>query len=356
MTVHMHTSVKIRNSSIELLRIVSMFLVLSVHADFLSLGIPKIEDVVDTPIAFWTRSMVESISIVCVNVFVMISGWFGIKASVKGLSSFLFQCLFFSVGLYILSVIVDQQFNFQNFFSSFLMSSYWFVPAYLALYIISPVLNSFLEKHTIKQISKMLVFFFSFQTIFGCTGLAKFIDWGYSCFSFIGLYLLAALVHKIIDARASIYRKFFTPIVLLCLYFLSSVLLSLLFYLELKLGINLRVYSYINPIVILNSMILLLSFASIRINPNRVINYVASSVFAVYLVHLNKYFGLEYFVNMVRTIYERNNGLIAFGCIVLFLLIIMVISILIDQPRKLLWIVISKTLSKRSWFKLSLYQ
>lgn len=65
-----------RHSGIELLRIVSMFLVLLLHSLYYSLGRPTAEDYVNSGVEMVLRTEFEAISLVCVNVFVMISGWF----------------------------------------------------------------------------------------------------------------------------------------------------------------------------------------------------------------------------------------------------------------------------------------
>ena len=73
-----------RFSNIELLRIVAMLLVVFVHANYFSLGWINIDDINNDPINSFVRIILEQICIVCVNVFVLISGWFGIKPSLKG--------------------------------------------------------------------------------------------------------------------------------------------------------------------------------------------------------------------------------------------------------------------------------
>ena len=90
-----------RQSNMELLRIVAMFLVLIVHADFAALGHPTYDQAVnETAVTLW-RYIFEGLAIVCVNVFVLLSGWFGIRPSVKGFSKFIFQVFFFSLALYL---------------------------------------------------------------------------------------------------------------------------------------------------------------------------------------------------------------------------------------------------------------
>lgn len=73
-----------RQSNIELLRIVSMLLILIVHIDGASLGLPQpMGDITSITTRDWWRLIVESISIIGVNCFVLILGYFGIRASWK---------------------------------------------------------------------------------------------------------------------------------------------------------------------------------------------------------------------------------------------------------------------------------
>lgn len=50
-----------RQSNIELLRIVSMILVMVVHADFKALGIPSQNEIIDFPVSSFMRFFIESI-------------------------------------------------------------------------------------------------------------------------------------------------------------------------------------------------------------------------------------------------------------------------------------------------------
>ena len=68
-----------RDSNMELLRVVSMLLVLVVHAGFRALSVPTPAEAVSAPGSTLLRFFSESASIICVNVFVLLSGWYGIR-------------------------------------------------------------------------------------------------------------------------------------------------------------------------------------------------------------------------------------------------------------------------------------
>ena len=72
----------------ELLRIVAMVLVLVVHACDASFGAPAKMQIAETPLISTVKLFMESIVIVCVNLFVLLSGWYGIKAKKNSLLKF----------------------------------------------------------------------------------------------------------------------------------------------------------------------------------------------------------------------------------------------------------------------------
>lgn len=189
---------KVRMSNIELLRFVAMILVLVVHANFFALGSPTQQDVQVNPASALTRMVFQSFAIVCVNVFVLISGWFGIHPSVKGFSNFVFQCLFFLCGIYFVMWGVGLvPLTLKGLAGCFVLLNWnWFIKAYIGLYILAPVLNAFVEKSTQRQFLYVLISFFTFQTIYSwVSNGAVFFEGGYSTMSFIGLYLLARYIN-----------------------------------------------------------------------------------------------------------------------------------------------------------------
>ena len=190
---------KERQSNIELLRLVAIFMVLIVHADFLALDVPTKDIVHNAPIASFTRFLFQSLSIVCVNVFVLISGWFGIHSTKNGFLKFIFQCIFFYVGIYIIMLLSGAiKFSLNGVADSLLFTDTgWFVKSYILLYILAPVLNAFIENSNANEIRRVLIFFFLFQSLFGFfSDGAAFFENGYSTISFIGLYLLARYLRK----------------------------------------------------------------------------------------------------------------------------------------------------------------
>lgn len=128
---------------------------------------------------------------------------------------------------------------------------YWFVKSYLLLYLLTPILNSFTEHTTKKQYQITLIGFYVFQSIFGwATYAVDFFEGGYSTISFIGLYLTARYTKLYLPRWSKCQPK--TDYIIILFIILSTSIIS---FVTTSLGINIvwiKMYSYVNPIIILN--------------------------------------------------------------------------------------------------------
>ena len=97
----------VRDSNMELLRIIAMILVMIVHANFRALPIPSVEDCNIECGSSFLRFFTESFSIICVNLFILLSGWYGIKFKINRLIEFIFQVLFFSIVCCLIYYIIN---------------------------------------------------------------------------------------------------------------------------------------------------------------------------------------------------------------------------------------------------------
>jgi surface polysaccharide O-acyltransferase-like enzyme len=329
-----------RESNIELLRIVAMFLVLIVHADFYALGVPSSNDIRANLLDSSLRIFFQSLSIACVDIFVFISGWFGIKPKVKGLSGFIFQCVFFGVGIYALALIIGKTtLSLEGIRGCFAATSQnWFIKAYLLLYILSPILNAFVENTSRKQYKACLIAFYLFQFIYGWifSSSTAFISNGYSTISFIGLYLLAKYLHT--------YKPNFTNFKLTTdLFIVIGIVLgvTILYLLSPKIGNT--VLNYISPTTLLMTIYTVLFFSKTRINC-KFVNWCAGSSFAVYLLHANPNFICHY-----ETVCEKLHNLLSplgyWGGVVCLILVIYILALLLDQLRIYIWNIICECIA-----------
>ena len=154
----MGNSIIERDSNIELLRIVCMIMILNLHAFFIPASLTWNTLSLANVITIFS----ESLSICAVNTFILISGYYSIKWKWRGFFSLIFQVYFFIFLIYGLLLVCDVvEFNWGDFFqkSNCIRYSYWFVTSYVVLYVLSPLLNTFVDNSTRKQLGCFLIAF-----------------------------------------------------------------------------------------------------------------------------------------------------------------------------------------------------
>lgn len=326
-----------RLSGMELLRIIAMFLVLVVHADYFSLGAPTYQDIQQDAWASFTRMFFQSLSIGCVNLFVLLSGWFGIRPKLSSFLNLLFQCAYFLFGIYAICLMTGvSQLNAHGLKGCFLLLKWnWFIKAYILLFFMAPILNAYIDTATQRQHGLMLVCFYLFQTIYSWfSGAAVFFEHGYSTISFMGLYLLSRYFAKY-PLKITNYNRYYY-----LLFFLFSVLfMAALCLVATKYNINAvssRMFKYDQPLLIVASLSLIVYFSKLKFR-SRIVNWIAASSFAVFLLHTNPNLCKQYFVPTVKTLYSTYNGITCITAIFMLLVVVYVLAVLADQPRKFLW-------------------
>ena len=178
-----------RDSNIELARIVAMLMILALHA-FNPYFWNNLSD--NTNPQNIIVIVGESITACAVGLFVFISGWYGIKPKVRSVANILFQVVFYGFLIFLVAFLISRTPSSKGFKDIFLFTdAFWFIKSYLLLYILSPVLNSFVEKTNKEQFKSLLLAMFCFQSIWGWANKAEEFHYGLSVVFLIFMYLLA---------------------------------------------------------------------------------------------------------------------------------------------------------------------
>ena len=327
----------VRKSNIELLRIVAMILVMLVHIFPGTIGFSH-QRMMASPVSSIVCFGIEAISIVCVNVFVFISGWFGIRISSRKIGKLCFQVLFYSVSIFAVLIILNPKVYLNVDMAGTILclhtDDYWFVKAYIGLAILSPALNAFVDNVEERVLRWVLTAFFAFQTIYAWLSItgAGWFSGGYSAMSFLGIYLLAQYIkrygHRLLLLRRGQWGFVFGGIA-----GLQTLLASILTYLNIPIAG--RLFTYTNPLVIIQSVALFMLFRTFDIR-NQFINHIAGSCLAVYLLHGHPLLLHSVYGSIIREwfTYETTWNFIIFTS--LFVAAWFVMAILSDQVR--LWI------------------
>lgn len=275
-----------RQSNIELLRLCCMFSLLFLH--FCIFCLPQ-SDSFAMQSGIWAQlpKVLCSFMTLQVNVFVLISGWFGIHTNVDKLVKYYLMCAFYGILTYCLSLFLpDASFSIKNAVVSIMpfsfMPGWWFVKAYLFLMLLAPLFNKAIGAMTKQEflwalggltLINVYCGFFSRQPINpdGCNFMQVMYMY------FIGRYL-ALHVHCGTDKL----RRWsgMGAIVGVTLY--AVVWIANDEYMHLVN--SLTFFNNNNPWSILNSVAIFLFFTTIPFH-STTINWLAKGVFAVYLVH-----------------------------------------------------------------------
>ena len=152
----------------------------------------------------WISWTVRSFCICAVDVFVLISGYFGIHFKLSRLVSLDLQTLFYSITsllfLFVIGYHEASVFDFHAFIP-IITKRYWFVTCYAVLYLLSPFINNvftLLSKDQLKSILIVSFILFVLWPTFNYLVLANQLitDNGYGIVNFIFLYLLGRYIHE----------------------------------------------------------------------------------------------------------------------------------------------------------------
>ncbi len=313
-----------RDSNIELLRIVAMFMILLLHANFASFNAPD-----DCSLMSFGRCVANGFTVTAVNVFVLITGYFGTRFSVNKVMALVYQVIFCVVPITLLLIALGKATP-QG--ANFAIHRYWFINAYIGLLVAAPVLNAAVENLTRRQLLAFLVSFYLLNLgdiIFGLAGVE--VSGGYAVVWFAFLYVLGRYVR--------LYEPRLTTAQLL-LVMVASCLCKAMLVMKCPNANN-----YVEPFVLIESVCMLLIFSRFNFK-SRWVNVVAASSAMVYLVNLHPAFwGL--FKAYVRSLYDSAGNVCLFLIeLLLFCAALFVAAILYDQMRLVTWRPIAALLKK----------
>lgn len=317
---------KNRDNNFELLRILLMFMIVLLH--MISHGLDFIPSLVrehyNNKINL-AHIIIFSFCIIGVNCFVFISGFFCIKFKFKSLLNFERQALFTSIFILLLSFITHFQFENRFIIKSFLpiLSNYWwFLSTYVLLFILSPYINSGIDKLERREFEIVLVLLFFINCIGGYIWGTFNANGGYSILNFIFLYFLARYVKLY-----NICSKIKVPLLLYILTLIIVVSVGYYLYDTHRYKIFLKFYDYNNPLIILCSVLFFMIFQKIKINKD--VRWLSKLTFGVYLFSDN-----DLVRNNLPYVFENNYSVYY---VVLIAIAIFIISALLEFLRQALF-------------------
>ncbi len=328
---------KTRNSSFELLRLLLMSLIVVHHCIVHGLNLTSLEwngiESVLLPADMLLFCEANCFCIIGVNVFVLISGYFGLKPTfekfLKLLLSMLFYVLIFNVGYNFL--IGDYTHTISSLFI-FSHGPYWFMTDYFFLMCFTPLINRAFEWLSKQQITLFAIALLVMSCYFGFVWQNPINTNGYTLFQFIMLYTIGRYI-KVYNINMKNFYSVFT-------YITCSLICGTVMYLLHRLGFNhlaWRITNYNNFLLITSAVAVLLLFKNLKFN-SVLINKLAQSSLAVYLFQSSVAMSALLYP-LIRKIYIESNTysrpIMGGGSILLIIIllsfIVVMISIMIDQ-------------------------
>ena len=289
-----------RASNIELLRIIAMFFVVSLH--YLGKG-GTLLPYGDENFTFntWFAWLIEAFAYVAVNVYVLIAGYFLVDAKFKMVRviKIWLQVLFYSVGVWLFLLLLGQvPGDYQNgyYYSMFMLpitsQHYWFASSYLFMCLFAPFLGVAVRSMSKVQLRTciivlMVLFSSVWRTVLPMS--APIEDRGYGIIWFVCLFMIAAYIRLYVPQDGNWKRPMliyiFSSAVLFvsmpCIGFVTQSMGKMTQYYDIF-------YAYNAPFTIVGAIGLFLAFRNICIGSEktgRVINRLACLTFGVYLLH-----------------------------------------------------------------------
>lgn len=277
---------KKRNYGLDLLRILSMLMVIMMHlvekGEFINAeGVLGIEA--------W---MMYACSTVAVNCFVLITGYFMSEKTFK-LSRVItvwVEVVFWSVTIFLTTLCLKGEFQLSELFKCLLpfsFNSYWFVNTYILLIMIAPLLNIIVANVSKKKYTLGLCVIIGLWCVLN--NFLKFLSpidssEGYGIEWFCVLYLVGAYIKKYHKEPKVKNRN-------LWIYFTTSIGTVILHQVLLPYGkfvsFNM-VATYNNILVFAGSVSLFLFFCQMNLNNSYLISLISwfsPKAFAVYIIH-----------------------------------------------------------------------
>lgn len=326
---------KERDSNIELLRIISTLFILIVHCNGWFLrewGGITTWSAGEGMLVGLTRSIIQSITCIGVDVFILISGFYSIKPKLKSVVNLFTILAFFYIGTYLLDVVVsDVTFTWRTLIVNLCAFSRenWFIQCYLFLILLSPILNAFVENYSQKPLLIYILIFLACAFYFGNIHDSTYFyfNGGYSITTFILIYLVGRYLRLYGMNNFNTLSKYKAFV----LYILSVAAIVFVRFISKN---EAQWLNYNSPLIILSALLFFVLFTKISFK-SKFVNMLGASCLSVYILHtcspiINWFAEYDVYI-FTQFPFPLYLLMMLGGCIVIFIL-----AIVLDKIRYLI--------------------
>lgn len=352
-----------RNSNIESLRILCMFLIVLhhsiYHGVFHDINHMNYVMVKENFLNFTMSNILISGGKVGVATFVLITGYFSVnsKFNILKILPLVRQTFFYSILGLIIGILTNQDISKIMMVKQFLpviYSQYWFITVYIVMFLLSPFILDLLKNLSGKSEIYLLVILIIINSLLP-TFLPKSLEEiSNNLLKFIMFFIVGYLLNKYSEKLELNSIKGKKLLISSIILYVLSVLLIQTISILLHFNAFKKAYFLSNltsPLVLLSVVGIFLIFRDFNMKSNKNINFFSKLMFGVYLFHdnnfvrpliWNKFFNLE---NSIDANFFKFFSTVIFSVFAVFL-----ISAIIEFLRSVLFKKIEEKIKKIDFF------
>lgn len=344
-----------RDSNIELLRIIAAIGVIILHYNNPIIGggfaFVKLQGLSD-----YFLTLMESIFICAVDLFVLISGYFLSKKNSRNafrVFELFFQAILYTLAFYLISIVIgNNTFSIKRLFGCFIPTN-WFVTLYAVLFLISPFINiayNSLSKSSKKLMIWLMVVLFSLyptlvdilsalchKQFYGLSSIGMYgSQYGYTIINYVLMYLIGCyLADTELKNDMGLKNKESKGLIRIVINLLVVIaIITLWSRVDLVIGYEVErtAWEYCNPLVIYEAVLVFMLFRKLKIKSG-FINKIASCTFSVYLAH-------EHFLPFlqIEKYIKMDSLIITVIHLILSVIVVFILCMIVDLIYKCLFV------------------
>ena len=331
--------VKTRDTNMELLRIVAMFMVVTLHCighgDFLNDTSVSLENYI-------LLRLLDSLSQIANALFLMTTGYYMInkKFNLKRILDLWGKTIFYYFIIWIVCVLLGRETQVLKSLFPVTIGNYWFISAYISLYFLIPIINILLNKLTKSQFKYGLIVLIIMFGIIRVVSNPSAIYSG-AIMPVIIIYSIGAYIRKFVEVKHK--NKYIIKYILLTIIFtLIYMILQIYQRITTNAIVYYRIYLILTGLREYNCIILIamaicvfMKFVTIKIKSNfanQTISFIAPSMFSIYIIHEN--ININDWLWKSLGIINYADSCLMVPYILLMVLVVFIACLLIDLLRR----------------------
>lgn len=304
-----------KNFSIELLRIIAMIMIVSLHT--LGQGGILASATINTP-HYHIAWFLEIVCFCAVNIYALISGFvlYEKQFRLSRLINLWFVVVFYTTAITLFMIITKRDpLNLNTVLNALFPISrvqYWYLSAYFGVLLFSPFLNTAIKRISIESLKKIFIpgvlFLSILPTLFSSDPL--FTHVGYSAIWLCVLYIVGGLIKRFEFHTRFTKKTLFTIFIsMVIITYISKIVLIYVTktFFNIENDCNVLI-TYISPSIIISSIALFCLCLKLKLShiPVRLASFFAPTTLGVYIIHSNPFIWKHYLKDFAINFIQSN--------------------------------------------------